>query len=72
MTEPAREWIIQRCISALRDEYENWPGFDQPMTRAAMQAALQECHERWPNDEFRGHNVRNAQRRPGAEVAYYS
>jgi hypothetical protein len=73
MTEPVREWIIQRCVNAFRDEYEDWPGYcEAPMTREAMIDALAVCTERWPAHEFRGHNVAAARcRRPGAELAVY-
>ena len=61
---PSREWIIQRCINAFRNEYEDWPDYcERLMTREEMMIALKECEERWPDDEFRGHNVLN--QRPG-------
>jgi hypothetical protein len=61
-----REWIIQRCINAFRDQYEDWPGYcERLMTRDEMKAALAECDERWPRYEFRGHNVMN--QRPGRD-----
>ncbi|MEI6719944.1 MAG: hypothetical protein WCO67_04190 [Betaproteobacteria bacterium] len=60
----AREWIIQRCINAFENEYEDWPGYSERlMTREEMLAALQECDQRWPDYGFRGHNVAN--QRPG-------
>lgn len=70
MTEPSREWIIQRCINAFRDEYENWPGFcELLLTREEMKAQLAECNERWPDYAFRGHNVVNQRpKRPRLRV----
>lgn len=62
MTE--RQWIIQRCINAFRNDYEDWPGYcERLMDREEMLQALKECEERWPDYEFRGHNVAN--QRPG-------
>lgn len=53
-----REWIIQRCVNAFRNEYEDWPPFEvRLMTRSEMLVALRECEECWPNYAFRGHNV---------------
>ncbi|MHB8744786.1 MAG: hypothetical protein ACYC9L_16975 [Sulfuricaulis sp.] len=61
-----RAWIIQRCINAFRNRYEDWPGYcERLMTRPEMLAALEECEKRWPEDEFRGHNVLN--QRPGGD-----
>jgi hypothetical protein len=58
--EPARERIIQRCINAYRDEYEDWPGYcERLLTREEMLVALRECDQQWPEHEFRGHNVAN-------------
>jgi hypothetical protein len=51
-------WIIQRCIDAWTNHYEDWPGYcEHPMTRDEMVLALEECGTKWPNDEFRGHNI---------------
>jgi len=62
----AREWIIQRCISAADNEYEDWPGYcEQLLTRQQMLTALKDCEDRWPDHEFRGHNVLN--QRPGSD-----
>lgn len=52
-----KTWIIQRCINAFKDEYENWPEYSTPMSREQMIEALDECNEKWPEYEFRGHNV---------------
>jgi hypothetical protein len=61
---PAREWIIQRCLNAFRNEYEDWPGYcERLLTREEMLERLRECEARWPSYEFRGHNVVN--QRPG-------
>jgi hypothetical protein len=57
---PAREWIIQRCLNAFRNEYEDWPGYcERLLTREEMLERLRECETRWPDHEFRGHNVVN-------------
>jgi hypothetical protein len=62
----AREWIIQRCINAYRNEYEDWPGYcGRLLTREEMLVALKECDQRWPEHEFRGDNVAN--QRPGRD-----
>jgi hypothetical protein len=62
----ARQWIIQRCINAFRNEYEDWPGYcERLLNRPEMMAALYECEERWPEHEFRGHNVAN--QKPGRD-----
>lgn len=56
-TKQKKIWIIQRCINAWENSYEDWPGFcDQLMTRDEMIEALRECEQKWPNYEFRGHN----------------
>lgn len=67
MTAPEpREWIVQRCISAARDQYEDWPGYcERLLTREEMLAALAECEATWPGYQFRGHNVAN--QRPGTD-----
>ena len=66
-TEEPREWIIQRCINAFRNEYEDWPPYaEKLMTRTEMLEALEECAKQWPEHEFRGHNVLN--QRPGSDV----
>jgi hypothetical protein len=58
MNDSKPEWIIQRCIQAFRDEYEDWPGYcEKLLTREEMKAALAECAERWPEYGFRGHKV---------------
>ena len=62
-----REWIIQRCVNAFTNTYEDWPGYcERLMTREEMLAALAACEERWPDYGFRGHNVAN--QRPGGDV----
>jgi hypothetical protein len=61
-----RAWIIQRCISASRNQYEDWPGYcERLLSRAEMLSALQACEHRWPDYAFRGHNVVN--QRPGGD-----
>jgi hypothetical protein len=55
-----------RCLDAAQNRYEDWPGYNERlMTRTEMLAALQACEERWPEHEFRGHNV--AHQRPGGD-----
>ena len=51
-------WIIQRCIDASTNHYENWPGYcESPMAHHEMMQALKECDEKWLEYEFRGHNI---------------
>lgn len=51
-------WVIQRCIDAWTNHYEDWPGYcESPMTRNEMLSALEACHSKWPHYEFRGHNL---------------
>lgn len=52
-----REWIIQKCNNAFKNDYEAWPGYDQPMTRTEMLAVLEEVEADNPHLEFRGHRV---------------
>ncbi len=53
-----REWIIQRCINAFKNEYENQAGYcEKLMTRAEMMLALEACIKKYSRDEFRGHKV---------------
>lgn len=60
---PSRhEWIIQRLVKLsptpdIADEYENWPGYTEPMIKEVMLEKLRECSMRWPDHEFRGHRV---------------
>jgi len=62
-----RQWIIQRCISAARNLYEDWPGYcERLMTRNEMMEALKACEQKWPEHEFRGHNVVN--QKPGSDT----
>ena len=60
MTE-RNEWIVQRCtqrIIGTELQYQDWPGYaERLMTRTEMLEALKECNQRWPDDEFRGHNA---------------
>lgn len=54
-------WIIQRCINAYKNEWEDWPGYcENPMTEDEMLKSLKECDDKWgANDyEFRGHNIK--------------
>jgi hypothetical protein len=68
MTQPEpREWIIQRCLNAFRNEYEDWPGYSERlMTKTEMLAALATCEATWPDYQFRGHNVIN--QKPGTDT----
>lgn len=54
-------WIIQRCINAWKNQYEDWPGYcENPMTYDEMRTALKECDDKWGTShdyEFRGHNI---------------
>ena len=53
-----KKWVIQRCIDAWTNHYENWPGFcEKALTYAEMMVALKKCDENWPEYEFRGHNI---------------
>lgn len=55
--ELKREWIIQRCIDAFKNQYEDWSGYcEKPMTRDEAMIALKECEEKW-SYEFRAHKV---------------
>ncbi len=63
MSDPVREWIVQRCINAFRNEYGDWSGYcARLMTREEMKAAFVECAERWPEYGFRGHGGEPAAR----------
>lgn len=56
--ENEKIWIIQRCLDAWQNKYEDWPGYcEKPMNRQEMLDALKECDEHWPEYEFRGHNI---------------
>ena len=51
-------WIVQRCIDAWTNHYENWPDYcEEPMTCDAIMNALIECEKKWPDLSFRGHNI---------------
>lgn len=50
-------WIIQKCIDASKDQYEDWPGYcETPMTHKKMLYKLKECQDKW-EFEFRGYNT---------------
>lgn len=58
MNNHEKAWIIQRCIDAWTNHYENWPGYcENPMSHDEMMQALKECDEKWLEYEFRGHNI---------------
>jgi hypothetical protein len=64
--KPERQWIIQRCINAFENYYEDWPGYCKTLlTYDQMRAALDACNEQWPDLEFRGHNAVN--QKPGSD-----
>ena len=61
----AKIWIIQHCINAFKNLYEDWPGYcENPMTYyEEMRIALKECDDKWGishDYEFRGHNIHTA------------
>ena len=57
------EWIIQRCINAFKNQYQDWPGYcERLLKRDEMLVALKECNQLWPDHEFRGHKVIDAHR----------
>ncbi len=61
-----REGIIQKCIDAFTNNYEDWPGYcEHLLTRDEMQQALKACGQKWPEYAFRGHNVVN--QKPGSD-----
>jgi hypothetical protein len=73
------EWIIQRCTQqwvGAELQYQDWgpygPGTMTPLTKSDMLAALEAFQRRWPDEEFRGHNVANcnchATRGPGGQM----
>ncbi len=61
------EWIIQRCTQqwiGTELQYQDWgiygPGTMTPfLTKSEMMERLEAIEKRWPDDEFRGHNVKN-------------
>jgi hypothetical protein len=59
----SKEWIIQRCINAFKNQYQDWPGYCECLlNREEMLVALKECDQLWPEYEFRGHKVIDAHR----------
>jgi len=48
--------------------YEDWPGYDTPMTHTEMEAALDLCEHLFPQHEFRGHRVPSDFPRSQADV----
>ncbi len=61
-----REWIVQRCTQrwiGTELQYQDWgphgPGTMTPVIKSEMLEALDVVQRRWPDDEFRGHNVLN-------------
>ena len=41
MNNHEKAWIIQRCIDAWTNHYENWPGYcENPMSHDEMMQAL--------------------------------
>lgn len=65
--ENEKIWIIQRCIDVWTNHYEDWPGYSERlMTRIEMVMALAECNGKWPEHEFRGHNINSIVERHAA------
>lgn len=60
-----QEWTFRDGVSPLGIPirvpvsliYEDWPGYDTPMSKAEMMAALELCNTLFPQHEFRGHRV---------------
>ncbi len=53
-----KQWIVQKCVEAMTKQYENWPGYcETPVTQDEVFKLLKECDEKWPEFEFRGHNI---------------
>lgn len=52
-----KEWIIQKCNNAFKDDYEDWPPYDTPMTREEAANALKACAGKWPGFDFRAHRI---------------
>ncbi|MBS0357721.1 MAG: hypothetical protein JSS53_00405 [Proteobacteria bacterium] len=53
-----KTWIIQRCINAFKNQYEDWPNYcEKLMSCNEMLKALEECNQKWPAYEFRGHKT---------------
>lgn len=50
-------WIIQRCIDAYKNQWEDWPEYSEPMTYDEMSRALKICSQH-SEYEFRGHRLR--------------
>jgi hypothetical protein len=62
-----KEWIVQRCINAFKNQYQDRPGYcERLLNREEMMSALRECDQLWPEFEFRGHKVVDS-RRPETE-----
>lgn len=58
MVQEEKVWIIQRCIDAYKNHYEDWPGHcEKSMTHEEMMKALKECENKWLEHEFRGHRL---------------
>lgn len=58
------EWIIQRCTQewiGTELQYQDWgphgPGAMIPVSKTEMIDVLKAIEKRWPDDEFRGHNI---------------
>ncbi len=52
------EWVVRRCISSFRNEYEFWPGYcERLLTLEELIDALGECARLWPHYTFSGHKI---------------
>ena len=48
-----KEWVVQRCVNAFEDNYEDWSGYcEKLMSQAEMKKALDECNQKWPMHQF--------------------
>lgn len=59
-----REWIIQRCTQQWIGtdlQYQDWGPYGAgtmiPVTKTKMLKSLESFQRRWPDEEFRGHNI---------------
>lgn len=57
-----REWIIQEYLG--NNQYKDVTNRSALLTRTEMIGRLQECYEKYPDKEFRGHNVTNERTSP--------
>lgn len=68
MNTKEKVWIIQRCIDALTNHYEDWRGYcEKLMSYDEVMIALKECGEKWLEYEFRAHNTTHISLRHNGE-----